>query len=302
MPGRRRRNSLASALAAVLALTAQAAGAEGAFAPVQFARPELAGPPPALAHPLARVCGLIAENADANGLPRAFFARLIWKESRFDPSAVSPVGAQGIAQFMPGTAAMRGLADSFDMAKAIPASAAYLAELAARFGNLGLAAAAYNSGEARVTRWLSKGGFLPLETEAYVLDIMGEAADRFATRDYRPDQRPLHPAKAFDTACRDLPADHGGTLPMARTPQLPWGIQVAGAFRQSVAVNQWEMLRQRHARVLAGIDPVISRVRSPRGRKGIFAVRIGAQERREADRICAELRRDGGACLVRRNR
>ena len=54
------------------------------------------------------VCPLMREEADAKGLPAMFFVRLIWKESRFNPSAVSPKGAQGIAQFMPGTAADRG--------------------------------------------------------------------------------------------------------------------------------------------------------------------------------------------------
>jgi len=52
-----------------------------------------------------------------------FFARLIWKESRFDIKAVSPAGAQGVAQFMPATAKRRGLADPFDPEQAIPASA-----------------------------------------------------------------------------------------------------------------------------------------------------------------------------------
>src|SRR5690606_12127604 len=114
---------------------------------------------------IGTVCTLIATHADAHSLPRDFLARLIWKESRFDPDAVSPAGAEGIAQFMPGTAAMRGLADPFATDQAIPASARYLGELRRRFGNLGLAAAAYNSGESRVARWLSSGGFLPLETE-----------------------------------------------------------------------------------------------------------------------------------------
>ena len=52
----------------------------------------------------------------------------------------------GVAQFMSGTASERGLADPFDPATAIPASAKLLAELARRFGNLGLSAAAYNAG------------------------------------------------------------------------------------------------------------------------------------------------------------
>src|SRR5690606_2812236 len=118
-------------------------------------------------------------------------------ESRFDANAVSPVGAEGIAQFMPGTARMRGLADSFDIDLAIPASAAYLAELKAGFGNLGLAAAAYNAGENRVARWLSSGGFLPLETEDYVLDIMGEPADMFSNRAYAGTIRLLDPKSSF---------------------------------------------------------------------------------------------------------
>src|SRR5690606_16024653 len=87
---------------------------------------------------VGRVCDLIQAHAIENGLPEAFFARLIWKESRFDPNAVSPVGAEGIAQFMPGTAKMRGLADSFDIEQTIPASARYLGEMRTGFGNLGL--------------------------------------------------------------------------------------------------------------------------------------------------------------------
>ena len=144
--------------------------------------------PPAFADPpksrpkfsVGRICDLIETHAGHHGLPKEFFARLIWKESRFDPNAVSPVGAEGIAQFMPGTARMRGLANPFDIEQAIPASAHYLGELKKGFGNLGLAAAAYNAGENRVSRWLASGGFLPLETEDYVLTIMGEPADNFA--------------------------------------------------------------------------------------------------------------------------
>ena len=70
------------------------------------------------------------------------FVRLIWRESRFNPSAVSPKGAQGIAQFMPGTAGERGLLDPLNPVQALPKSAEFLAELRSQFGNLGLAAAA----------------------------------------------------------------------------------------------------------------------------------------------------------------
>jgi hypothetical protein len=87
--------------------------------------------------------------------------------------AVSPAGALGIAQFMPRTAAAIGLTNPFDPLKALPASARLLGTLFQRFGNLGLAAAAYNAGEARVSNWLSNKAGLPQETRNYVLAITG---------------------------------------------------------------------------------------------------------------------------------
>ena len=80
-------------------------------------------------------------------MPVEFFARLIWQESRLRPDAIGPVTrsgkrAQGIAQFMPATAADRLLLDAFDPAQALPKSAEFLRELRAQFGNIGLAAAA----------------------------------------------------------------------------------------------------------------------------------------------------------------
>lgn len=251
---------------------------------------------------VAHVCDLIDTHARKYGLPSDFFARLIWKESRFDPNAVSPVGAQGIAQFMPGTAALRGLADPFDIEQAIPASARYLSELKAGFGNLGLAAAAYNAGEARVTRWLASGGFLPLETEAYVLDIMGEPADNFTDGAHAGTIRPLDPKLSFAAACRSLPVIMSATVAMASVHVKPWGIQVAGNFRREAAVSQWQRIRAQFPKLLASYDPVVSRMRTPMGRRGIYAVRIGADDRAAADSICLKLHTAGGSCVVLKNR
>ena len=260
--------------------------------------------PPGKTRPITigRICGLIGREADRHVLPRDFFARLIFKESRFDAGAVSPAGAEGIAQFMPGTAAMRGLDDPFDIDKAIPASAKYLSELKTGFGNLGLAAAAYNSGEARVSRWLSAGGYLPMETENYVLDIMGEPVDKFSDRNYAGTVQPLDPNKTFELACRQLPRIYSPMVAMSTVSVKPWGIQVAGNFRRDAAVRQWQRLSGRIAKVVAGHEPVVSRVRSPRGRRGIYVVRIGAGSRREADRICQAIQSVGGSCVVLRNR
>ncbi|MCG6114065.1 MAG: lytic transglycosylase domain-containing protein [Mesorhizobium sp.] len=251
---------------------------------------------------LHRICALVALHADQNGLPRDFLARLIWKESRFNPNAVSPKGAEGIAQFMPTTAAMRGLDDAFDIEQAIPASAAYLGELRQKYGNLGLAAAAYNAGEGRISRWLDQGGFLPMETENYVLGILGEPADIFVDRTHRARMQPLDPRQPFSAACRALPISGAATVAMANVEVKPWGVQVAGHFRRDVAIRQWERLRASHSSLLAGHDPVVSNVRSARGRSGIQAVRIGASDQAEADRICDQLRGAGAACIVLRNR
>ena len=248
-----------------------------------------------------RICELIETNAKKRGIPKDFFARLIWKESRFDHRAVSPVGAQGIAQFMPYTAKERGLADPFDIEQAIPASAGFLSELKGAFGNWGLAAAAYNAGPTRVSNWMRSGGFLPLETEDYVLDLTGAPADNFASGN-EINNRPLDAKLSFAQACQRLPIIRTATIPMSRIKPKPWGIQVAGNFRRSVAVNQWNRLRKQFPSVLSGRNPVISRVRTPIARRGIYAVRIGADNRSEADNICTKLRAAGGACIVLRNK
>jgi hypothetical protein len=120
---------------------------------------------------VASVCRIIESSALTQHLPVGFLTQLIWQESNFQPDAVSPVGARGIAQFMPGTAAERGLANPDDPEAAIPKAAEMLANLKQRFGNLGLAAAAYNAGPTRVAGWLAGAGQLPLETRDYVMTL-----------------------------------------------------------------------------------------------------------------------------------
>jgi soluble lytic murein transglycosylase-like protein len=130
--------------------------------------------------------GLILASAARNALPADFFLRLLHQESRLDPNAVSRAGAQGIAQFMPYTAAERGLRDPFDPREAIPKSAELLREHQARFGNLGLAAAAYNAGPRRVQDWLDGRSGLPAETRTYVLRITGRPVETWAPRGLSP--------------------------------------------------------------------------------------------------------------------
>jgi len=269
---------------------------------ILFMAATLALAPAAHATTIDRICELIELHSSRNDLPAEFLARLIWKESRFDPNAVSPKGAEGVAQFMPATASLRGLADAFDVEQAIPASAEYLSELQRKFGNLGLAAAAYNAGEARVSRWMVKGGFLPLETEGYVYDILGAPADQFLDEEIEITIPKLDPARPFKEACVRLPVSARTMTAMASTPTKPWGIQIAGNFRRDVAIRAWERLRRSHTKLLAAYEPVVSRVRSGRSPRGIYAVRIGAESRSEADQICGQLRQAGAPCIVLRNR
>ena len=149
------------------------------------------------------VCRALEQSAAENALPVEFFARVIWRESRFNAKAVSPKGAEGIAQFMPRTASWHGLVDPFDPIEALRHSAAYLRELLGRFGNLGLAAAAYNAGPERVSAWLTSHRALPAETRNYSCDRldgrrMGIVLAARKSGDDDSTRRTLHPACQSD--------------------------------------------------------------------------------------------------------
>jgi soluble lytic murein transglycosylase-like protein len=81
---------------------------------------------------------------------------------------------------LPRTADWRGLPNPFDVIAALKASAGYLSDLRTRFGNLGLAAAAYNAGPQRVQDWLLARGGLPNETRDYVQIVTGHSAEEWS--------------------------------------------------------------------------------------------------------------------------
>ena len=126
------------------------------------------------------LCSHAAAVAAEHNLPAPFFANLIQQESGFRSHAVSPAGAQGIAQFMPRTARAYGLHNPFDPLHSMAVSAKFLRDLLSQFGNLGLAAAAYNAGPKRVQDWMKRRGKLPEETRDYVRKITGQSAERWA--------------------------------------------------------------------------------------------------------------------------
>ena len=258
------------------------------------------------------MCLMIESAAKANDLPLEFFARVIWQESRFQSDAVGPVTrngqrAQGIAQFMPGTANERRLLDPFDPVQALPKSAEFLSELRNQFGNLGLAAAAYNAGPRRVQEWLAGTGPMPQETRNYVVAITGTTVDDWAnaSKNSKP------PDRAPNSSCRELMAllrrapnpfvtqlEQRVTLAAARL----WGVQLAAGFDRNKALAMYARAMKRLSAVIGDQDPsLLSSVMRSRGTRAFYQVRIGADTRPAADDLCNRIRRAGGACFVLRN-
>lgn len=248
------------------------------------------------------ICRTLAQAAADNDLPEEFFTRLIWQESRFDPKAVSPAGAQGIAQFMPTTAAMRGLINAFEPLEALRESASYLRELRTTFrGNLGLAAAAYNAGPGRVDAWLARRNSLPFETQAYVRIVTGYSAEAWTAQPL-----PMVEASAAPTGercvelAKQLLQNVRRRLPLSSSPAWgPWGVQLAGNWSEGAVLAAYERLRRRYASILEDRLPLVMHGR--RGAGAPFIVRVSEKSRAEADALCGKLRAAGGACIVLRN-
>ena len=249
------------------------------------------------------VCREIDTQATAHGLPQSFVARLIWKESLFDPGAVSPKGAQGIAQFMPGTAKRRGLDDPFDAKKAVAASAAYLDDLRTMFGNLGLAAAAYNAGEDRVRNWLAGTGSLPYETQDYVYSITGHGHDEWKTEGARFDIPAIGGSGTFADQCRSLVMRELSpqAIEVKQANWKPWGVLLTANFSEARALQAFRVIRNRFD-IIADEDPlVVRKLNRSMGRRKMARVMIGRDSRAEAQALCRDLTARGGVCLVARN-
>ena len=204
----------------------------------------------------ADVCDAISSFATAWRLPEDYFARLIWQESRFDPNALSTAGAEGIAQFMPSTGDLRGLRNAFDPAEALATSAEYLRFLGDKYGNLGLAAAAYNGGEGRMSRYVSSGGYLPAETEDYVAIITGISVDAWTAEvPPAPDYR-LRKDVPFEPACIEMAK--AAPMPRLDLPPgewKPWGVLIAQDFSQGVARRRFERVQAAHEALLGERGP-----------------------------------------------
>ena len=231
--------------AGLLVHVAQAAinEAHAAFPPAEerAEQPQPVAADQTVEQPKADFCDALRQAAESVDIPVAFFARLLWQESRFRSDEISRAGAQGVAQFMPTTAAEVGLDDPFDPYKALPASAKLLQKLRRDFGNLGLAAAAYNAGSGRIQKWLSRQSSLPKETRDYVRIITGSAATEWIVESKTVSLRLELPRGAPCEGVGGLSkSTEVANVPVALAPSVSDAMRKAEAEAQRIATARAE--------------------------------------------------------------
>ncbi len=248
------------------------------------------------------ICRAIEQDAAENALPVEFFARVIWQESRFNAQAVSNKGAQGIAQFMPATADYRGLADPFDPIAALKNSAGYLHELRDKFGNLGLAAAAYNAGPGRVGAFVAGKRGLPEETRNYVAIITGWTADEWASASPPQTSETTIPQGVPCTRLANLilaPKDEQQRI-AAYVPR--WGMQLTANWSEAKAWAIYRAIQKQYALLIGDREPIVVRSRGiGLGSALRYNIRIADDDRGYLEKFCNKLIAAGGACVVLRN-
>ncbi len=287
-------------LACALALGSGHANAQAGATPPTADHKEIAETRPPTADD---VCRTLEEAAAENSLPVELFARVIWQESRFNARAVSPKGAAGIAQFMPQTASWHGLADPFNPIEALRHSARYMRELRDQFGNLGLAAAAYNAGPGRVSAWITGNRHLPGETRRYVAAVTGRTADEWSSPSPPKDAEASIPKAIPCTRLANLilpPKQEQEQHIEAHIPR--WGIWVAAHLSESKA---WAIYRDRQkwlAPVIGSREPVVLHRQLPgMGMAKRYIIAIGDDSRAPLDSLCAKLIATDFPCDVMRN-
>jgi hypothetical protein len=180
---------------------------------------------------------------------------------------------------MPETAAERGLADPRDPQEAIRHAARLLVELTRQFGNLGLAAAAYNAGAARVAKWLQGVSALPIETQIYVRAVTGRTAEDWAAaRTSLLVEANAFPLTGFDC----LNATSGGPVrrgpgPLLAPPARIWQVRLDGNL--ALAIGLLDALTRNN-------DAPSRRPQSPR------------PSDRAAQSLCDMIRAQGADCAV----
>ena len=257
-------------------------------------------PEPSAASTAPGVCDALATAATTNDLPVDFFTRLIWQESHFKPDAISPKGAQGIAQFMPTTARLSGLENPFNPLEAIAKSGELLHGLRREFGNLGLATAAYNAGSGRVRDWLGRRRVLPQETRAYVRFVTGRSVEEWAGGQTNPVDMPSVEVVPCNLPTTTLIQPKPDASPPKPETIKPWGVEVVGGPTPAKALARYREWQSKYAAIVADREPHVV-IRGILGEMGAARVRVGEDTRIGAEKLCAALQAAGAYCDVMRN-
>lgn len=261
--------------------------------------------------PADTLCNELGSTALQNDLPAQFFTRLIWQESRFDTSSVSRAGAQGIAQFMPATARERKLANPFEPIQALHEAARLLKELRTQFGNLGLAAAAYNAGPHRVREWLAGLGHLSRETRDYVQTVTGRRVEEWAASsasDNAAVPAGSNPCSEIAGLISERQARLAAPLPVStsrasalgQAVSAAWDLQLIGDSSEVRALSAYRELQKRFPEILRDRDPLVLRTPA-NGPASWYRVRVVEKSLQGANALCTRLKSAGGTCLIQRH-
>jgi hypothetical protein len=200
---------------------------------------------------------------------------------------------------MPKTAALRGLADPFDPVQAITKSAELLRDLRTQFGNLGLAAAAYNAGPARVQDWLARRRSLPKETRDYVRIVTGRSAEEWTTANSNTLKVMLPDGMPCPEIAKLIAKRHSPTLASPSKSELAWGVQLVGDASETNALAAYRQLQKKFTAILGSYQPLVIQNRGKSA--SWYRVRVGTNTRESAEKLCSSLRAAGGSCLVQPN-
>ncbi|HFQ7450157.1 TPA: lytic transglycosylase domain-containing protein [Acinetobacter baumannii] len=184
----------------------------------------------------ANIQQIISKVSKEQGVPENILYAVMRQESSYNPRAVSPVGAQGLMQLMPATAAELGLKgeDVWDPYKNVTAGAKYLKQMYTKFGSLAKGLAAYNAGPGRLQKALEKGGdnwsiHLPKETRDYVASIGKKMGYKPTDAELKAATKKLQQAKVPFANQPFVPlADGNSSRPGAQADILSMAKQVLG--------------------------------------------------------------------------
>ena len=179
----------------------------------------------------------------------------------------------------------------------------YLRYLADMFGNIGLAAVAYNGGENRAARFVQSQTVLPFETQDYVEAITGHNAWRWRDNPPGADELKLEltAGQPFREACVEMAGNRSLREFTTQPKASPWGVILASHPSRAGAQQQVTRLNRSLRAILQGKRIGYVRKRMTGSGRTVYTAQVGYDSRGEANAFCVKLKQVGGRCIVLRN-